>query len=463
MSSKDLAIQIENLSKCYTIYSKPIDRLKQFIIPKVIRLLGKRPKTYYREFWALRDVSLDVSKGETIGIIGRNGSGKSTLLQLICGTLTPTIGSIKAGGRISALLELGSGFNPEFSGRENVFLNGAILGMSREEITARFDDIAGFADIGEFIDQPVKFYSSGMTVRLAFAVQAMVDPDILIVDEALAVGDERFQRKCFRRLDELKRNGTTVLFVSHAGQQIIELCDRAVLLEQGQRLLLGNPLDVVRAYQKLIYADMTNQAQMIHEFRELDRTGMKSMQTGSVTSPEEYTHSQPQSKAGTPETDFYENSMIPQSTESMPVMGAKVISIKILNDKGKEVNNLLAGGEYSFQIQGVFLEDHQAVHFGLHIRTKTGLTITGLSYPKPGTFISNIKKGQKYKLTIKIKMYLAPDTYFVGSGIWSSKESTRLHQVLDLIMFRVSPKPDNCAFGHVDLAVGEPEFDIVQD
>jgi lipopolysaccharide transport system ATP-binding protein len=463
MSSKDLMVQIAGLSKCYTIYNQPIDRLKQSIVPKILGALGKPAKTYYREFWALQDVSLEVGKGETIGIIGRNGSGKSTLLQLICGTLTPTTGKVETRGRITALLELGSGFNPEFSGRENVFLNGAILGLSQEEIETRFDDIVGFADIGNFIEQPVKFYSSGMAVRLAFAIQAMVDPDILIVDEALAVGDERFQRKCFRRLEELKSNGTTILFVSHASQQIIELCDRAVLLEQGQRLLSGDPLIVVRAYQKLIYADLDNQARLIEEFQKMDLNGATSVQTSAVTSLDENTPLWPVSQENKTEADFYESNMIPQSTEIMPVMGAKINSIQIFNSNGKEVNNLLTGKEYNFQIRGVFLEDREAVRFGLHIRTKTGLTIAGIGYPKSGTFFTNVKKGQRYKLTFKIKMNLAPDTYFVGSGVWSSREPIRLYQVLDLIMFRVLPRPENLAFGYVDLVTDSPSFEISEE
>ncbi|HHQ4708182.1 TPA: ABC transporter ATP-binding protein, partial [Aeromonas veronii] len=222
----DIAIKVENLSKCYEVYDTPRDRLKQFIFPRmqsVVRIVERQ--NYFREFWALRNVNFEVKKGETVGIIGCNGSGKSTLLQMICGTLNPTSGSINTKGRIAALLELGSGFNPEFTGRENVYLNGAVLGLSNKEIDERFDDIADFADIGEFIERPVKTYSSGMTVRLAFAVQAMVDPDILVVDEALAVGDEKFQRKCFARLEELKSKGSSILFVSHSSASIVELCD----------------------------------------------------------------------------------------------------------------------------------------------------------------------------------------------------------------------------------------------
>ena len=208
--SSEIAIRVTNLSKCYQIYENPRDRLKQFVVPRVKHAFGRQSCNYYREFWALRDVSFEVKRGETVGIIGRNGSGKSTLLQMICGTLTPTNGTVETSGRVAALLELGSGFNPEFTGRENVYMNGAVLGLSKEEIDARFNDIAEFADIGDFIEQPVKTYSSGMMVRLAFAVIAHVDADILVIDEALAVGDTFFTQKCMRFLRNFMKTRTVL-------------------------------------------------------------------------------------------------------------------------------------------------------------------------------------------------------------------------------------------------------------
>jgi len=235
----DIAIRVNNLSKCYHIYDKPHDRLKQSIYPRLYRLAGKTPKQYFREFWALKEVSFEIKKGETVGIIGRNGSGKSTLLQMICGTLTPTSGDIQTNGRIAALLELGSGFNPEFTGRENVYMNASVLGLSNEEIDARFDDIVAFADIGEFVEQPVKTYSSGMMVRLAFAVAIHVDPVILIVDEALAVGDIVFQMKCLDRMEQIRAKGTTILFVSHSLEQVKRFCASCVWLEHGSVRLIG--------------------------------------------------------------------------------------------------------------------------------------------------------------------------------------------------------------------------------
>jgi lipopolysaccharide transport system ATP-binding protein len=233
-------IRLQDLSKCYYIYARPEDRLKQS--------LWRGKKQFYREFWALRNVSFEVQKGEAVGIIGRNGSGKSTLLQLIAGTLNPTAGDVEVNGRAAALLELGSGFNPDFTGRENVYLNGAILGLSNDEVDRRYSDIVAFADIGDFIDQPVKTYSSGMIVRLAFAVSVCVEPDILIVDEALAVGDMAFQLKCMERLDQLTRSGTTLLFVSHDIATVKTFCQRAVYLVSGQVKAIGSASDMVELY-----------------------------------------------------------------------------------------------------------------------------------------------------------------------------------------------------------------------
>ena len=252
MSSNDIAIRVQGLSKRYEIYANPRDRLKQFVLPRLQRLAGREPKQYFREFWAVKDVSFEIKRGETVGIIGRNGSGKSTLLQMICGTLSPTNGSIQTNGRIAALLELGSGFNPEFTGRENVHMNASVLGLSNEEIDARFADIVSFADIGDFIEQPVKTYSSGMMVRLAFAVIAHVDADILVVDEALAVGDAFFTQKCMRFLRSFMKNGT-VLFVSHDTGSVKNLCSYAVWLEKGQAIQEGSPKDVCELYLEAFY------------------------------------------------------------------------------------------------------------------------------------------------------------------------------------------------------------------
>ncbi|MBI6553355.1 ABC transporter ATP-binding protein [Pseudomonas veronii] len=254
--SSDNAITVQNLSKCYQIYAKPHDRLKQSLYPRVQGAFGLQRKQYFKEFWSLRDVSFEIKKGETVGIIGRNGSGKSTLLQVICGTLSQTAGSIQTNGRIAALLELGSGFNPEFTGRENVYMNGAILGLSRQEIEDRFDAIAAFADIGAFLEQPVKTYSSGMFVRLAFACNIMSDPEIMIVDEALSVGDMNFQAKCMTALTKIKERGATILFVSHDVGTVKSLCSRCVYLDGGKVVAVGSSANVTELYVRNMREEM---------------------------------------------------------------------------------------------------------------------------------------------------------------------------------------------------------------
>ena len=259
MSSEDLVIDIENVSKVFNIFDKPSDRLLQMLLPRLGRIVpgssNWSSRQRGREFWALRDVSLKVKRGDAVGIIGRNGSGKSTLLQIIAGTLAPTTGKAHVNGRIAALLELGSGFNPDFTGRENVILNGMILGLTEREVMQRFDAIAAFADIGDFIEQPVRTYSSGMMLRLAFAVQTQVEPDILIVDEALAVGDALFQKRCFQQMEALRANGCTLLLVSHDQESIRTLTDHAILLRDGVVRAAGPSSDVVLEYRKQLHED----------------------------------------------------------------------------------------------------------------------------------------------------------------------------------------------------------------
>lgn len=236
----DIAISVKNLTKTYRIFGHPGDRIKQAFTFGRMR--------FHREFTALQEISFEIRKGETVGIIGRNGSGKSTLLQLICGILKPTSGDIKVNGRISALLELGAGFNPEFTGRENVYFQGAIMGIPKEEMDTRFDEIVAFADIGEFIDQPVRIYSSGMYVRLAFSVAISVDPDILVVDEALAVGDALFQAKCFQRIEAIRIKGVSILLVTHSLEQVAHFCDRALLLNDGKLIAAGDATETLTNY-----------------------------------------------------------------------------------------------------------------------------------------------------------------------------------------------------------------------
>lgn len=254
MSSKPIfyedAIGVHQLSKCYQLYQQPIDRLKQF--------LWRSRRQYYRELWALRDINFYVMPGEVVGIVGRNGSGKSTLLQLVCGTLTPTSGEVRVNGRVAALLELGAGFNPEFTGRENILMGAAVMGLNQSRIAARLEEIIDFSGVREFIDQPVKTYSSGMYVRLAFSVAINVDPDILVIDEALSVGDGAFARKSFNRIMQMRDAGKTILFCSHSLFQVESLCTRAIWINQGKIMMDGEAAQVVAAYQSFLDKSMVD-------------------------------------------------------------------------------------------------------------------------------------------------------------------------------------------------------------
>lgn len=452
MSSSDISIRVNGLSKCYQIYDTPRDRLKQFVGPRLHRLAGRASRQYFREFWALRDVSFEIKRGETIGIIGRNGSGKSTLLQMICGTLTPTTGDVETNGRIAALLELGSGFNPEFTGRDNVYVNGAVLGLSKEEVDERFDDIAAFADIGQFIEQPVKTYSSGMVVRLAFAVQATINPDIFVVDEALAVGDEKFQRKCFARLEELKNRGSSILFVSHSPMSVIELCDKTLLLERGQRLLYGPAPKAVRAYQKLIYAPAEHQERMVQEYRLADQSGSDIEDVDSGESAP--------AQVAVDSSDF-DPGLVPETTTVYPIQGAEIYSFQVVDSKQRVVNVLVPRGSYQFIVSGRFTADVTAVYFGIHIRSTSGVEITGQRHPEEGSYIGSARAGQSFRISYGFRMDVLPGIYFIGGGVWSNEEPNCLHRIMDAIMIRVMPVDKQRSFGYVDISLDEPRLEVV--
>lgn len=244
----EIAVSVNGVSKYYPLYRTPRDRLMQFIVPPLRKLIRAAPRQYFTPFWAIRDISFQLRKGETVGIVGRNGAGKSTLLQMLCGTVTPTSGSIETFGRVAALLELGAGFNPEFTGRENILMSGAVLGFSQEEMETHFDEILAFSEIGEFVDRPVKSYSSGMYVRLAFSVAVSIKPDILVVDEALSVGDVSFQHKCLKQIEQLKGRGTTILFVSHDVAAIKRFCARALWIDGGKLVADGSATRVADQY-----------------------------------------------------------------------------------------------------------------------------------------------------------------------------------------------------------------------
>ena len=448
--SSEIAIRVDKLSKCFQVYAQPHDRLKQSILPRLQRVVGASPKKYHRDFWALREVSFEVRKGETVGIIGRNGSGKSTLLQLICGTLNPTGGSIEAHGRIAALLELGSGFNPEFTGRENVYLNAAVLGLSRQETDARFDDIAAFADIGDFIEQPVKTYSSGMLVRLAFAVAINVDPEILIVDEALSVGDELFQRKCFSRIEAIRAKGATILFVSHSGAQIVELCDRAVLLDSGENIAHGMPKKIVGQYQKLLYAPADKRAilrEQIRQGNQQQEGAQPQLETGAA--------------AGTAEEEVrlvaesYDPSLLPSSTIEYESHGAHIENPHLVDQRGRQVNSLIAGNRYRYRYTVRFDRSANNVRFGMLIKTVSGLELGGAqSAIALKDSLVTVTAGTTYRVEFAFVAALNAGTYFLNAGVMGSThgDDGYLHRMIDVAMFRVMPDSSRLLTGIMDFS-----------
>jgi len=451
MSSEPL-IEVRGLHKRFPIYDKPHHRLLQMFN----RRHGRR---WYREFEALRSVDFQIERGETVGIVGRNGSGKSTLLQIICGTLAPSLGEVHVRGRVAALLELGAGFNPEFTGRENVFMNGALMGLDHAAIAGRMAEILAFADIGDFIDRPVKTYSSGMYVRLAFAVAIHVEPDLLVVDEALSVGDEAFQRKCFARIEKLRRQGCTILFVSHAAGTVIELCDRAILLDGGEMLADGHPKTVISLYQRMLYAPEDR----VQELREQMRMERHQPQHTLALAPADTLASAPAvnpapatvslvPQASTMEAYFDEH-LRSQSELAYPSQGAHIESPYIQTLTGKRVNVLNAGERYVYIYTVQFMHGAAFARFGMLIKTLTGVELAGAVSATPEHAIAWVDEGARFKVSFEFDCRLAPGTYFMNAGVQGrvGDEETYLDRRIDALMFRVMHRSDRLSTGFVDL------------
>jgi len=408
-------------------------------MPRLYRWAGRTPTNYYHEFWALKDVSFEVGRGETVGIVGQNGSGKSSLLQIVAGTLALTRGDIQVNGRVAALLELGAGFNPEFTGRENVFMNATILGLSQAEIEQRYASICEFAAIGEFIDQPVKTYSSGMYARLAFAVAINVDPEILIVDEALSVGDEAFQRRCFGRIEKIKEKGGTILFVSHSAGTIVDLCDRAILMDRGERILTGSPKTVVSFYQRLLYASPDRVTEIRNEILEMDRTG-RATRTAQDTASTAVANNDVPAKEYVEEAEFDE-ALRPQTTVEYISKGVTIRDVHICDGNGRRVNVLVPGHVYRYRYLADFQKTCAFVRFGMLIKTTTGAEIAGQVSHTEGDGIDFVEKGSSIEVSFEFQNKLLPGTYFGNAGVLANDEDghTFMHRVLDAVMFRVKP------------------------
>jgi len=467
----EIAIKIENLSKCYQIFSSPQDRLKQFVVPPLQRALGIECNQYFKEFWSLKDVSFEVKKGETVGIIGRNGSGKSTLLQLICGTLSASSGTVETHGRVAALLELGSGFNPEFSGRENVYMNGALLGLSSGEIDQRFDDIAAFADIGDFINQPVKTYSSGMYVRLAFAVAINVDPDILIIDEALAVGDEPFQRKCYAKIERIRDSGATILLVTHSSATITQMCSRALLLDNGCSLFMGNPKLTIENYYRLIYSSSESIDTIRNELKlkYQDQNLAETVASQSVYKSADNSRFEDKSQDHLVTVDQglserYDPNLQPLSTFEYETNGAQISNVRIENADGKKVNVLVPDKVYWYCYEVSFKDSVKNVHFGMLIKTTTGNDLGAIGSHPFGQSIPFVSPGDIYSVRFPFHNLFSPGTYFMNAGCGGTfnGDDSFLHRIVDVIAFRVEHTKIGLRYaGSVQVSAGIPRFEII--
>lgn len=452
MSSNEFAIQVSDVSKVFPVYAKPHHRL--------VQMFARSNKSrWYKEFNALRQVSLEVPKGKTLGVVGRNGSGKSTLLQIVCGTMTPTSGDVQVNGRVAALLELGSGFNPEFTGRENVLLNGVLLGLTREEVEARFEKIASFAEIGDFMDRPVRTYSSGMYVRLAFAVAINVDPDILIVDEALSVGDEAFQRKCFARINAIRESGATILFVSHSASTIVELCDSAVLLDAGELLAAGTPKYIVSRYQKLLYSPADKTA-AIRKAIKAELLSASNEEIGDFTgdemeSPDGLEVDTSSQFGGDGSEAYFEEGLVPKSTFRYDAVGANIEGARIETLDGRRVNVLRHGQEYIYTYDVSFDRHASNVRFGMLIKTISGLDLAGSVTSWTGDGLPHVKAGTKSTVRFRFPCLFSSGAYFLNAGVQGSIDSEEIYldRWIDVAMFKVIHEQGHLSTTVVDLGI----------
>ncbi|MEI3412984.1 MAG: ABC transporter ATP-binding protein [Blautia sp.] len=416
MESKN-AIEIRNLSKMYKLYNKPSDRLRDS--------LGLSRKKRYKEHYALQNINFDIHEGECVGIIGTNGSGKSTILKIITGVLSPTEGTVTVNGRISALLELGAGFNPEYSGMENIYLNGTMLGFSEEEIDSRLDEILSFADIGDFVNQPVKTYSSGMFVRLAFAVAINIDPEILVVDEALSVGDVFFQSKCYHKFEEFKKQGKTILFVSHDLGSVSKYCDRVILLNQGEMLDEGTPKAMVDMYkQLLVHQDPVKQAEN--------------------TEPEE---------------NWKDGFQVNPNTLEYGEKQAEIRDFVVVDSSGRHTNTIEKGSEFEIKMRLHFNESIQQPIAAFTIKNIQGTEITGTNTMYEGINIEHPEAGRECVVTFRQKMDLQGGEYLISFGCtgYRNGDFTVFHRLYDACNVTVVSAKNTVGFFDMNSVVSVEE------
>lgn len=411
------AIKVTNVSKLYKLYNKPSDRLKES--------LGLTKQKRYREHYALNDISFEVKRGETVGIIGTNGSGKSTILKIITGVLNPTSGAVEVEGRISALLELGAGFNQEYTGIENIYLNGTMMGYTKEEVDEKMQSILDFADIGDFVNQPVKTYSSGMFVRLAFAVAINIDPEILIVDEALSVGDVFFQAKCYHKFDEFKKAGKTILFVSHDLGSVAKYCDRVVLLNQGDKLAEGKPKEIIDLYKQVLVSNAENK-------------DLSEIQSAEEEMTEEFV------EGGTWKNQLMLNPNVLEYGEKK----AEIIDFSILDNKGRITNNIQKNTEFRIRMKVQFHEEIEEPIFAFTIKDLHGTEVTGTNTMYEKINFGTVKKDEVKIVEFKQSMNLQGKNYLLSFGCVGYKDSdfAVYHRLYDVCNINVISDKDTVGF-----------------
>lgn len=411
----EYAIQVQDVSKIYRLYEKPIDRLKES--------LSLTHKSYHRDFFALSNISFQVKKGETVGIIGTNGSGKSTILKIITGVLTPTTGNVRVSGVISALLELGAGFNMDYTGIENVYMNGTMMGFTRSQMDEKLPEILEFADIGDFVYQPVKTYSSGMFVRLAFALAINVEPEILIVDEALSVGDVFFQSKCYRRMEEIRKQGTTILMVTHDMGSVIKYCDRVVLLNKGHYVAEGPAGKMVDLYKKIL----ANQMDALEEELEEMNDFSGGMDGQEVLSEDKNQGLMKDKISINPNRTEYGNGK------------AEIYDLGLFDERGNLTNLLLKGEYFEIRERIRFFDTIQAPIFTYTIKDKKGADLTGTNTMFEGADVKPVGQGDEYEVTFRQKMTLQGGEYLLSMSCtgFEQGEHTVYHRLYDIASITV--------------------------
>jgi lipopolysaccharide transport system ATP-binding protein len=448
-----IAVRLENVSKFYKLYDSKRDRLREALDP------WRRKR--HREFFALRGVTLEVKKGEIVGIVGRNGAGKSTLLKLLAGVIQPSSGRMTVQGNISAMLELGSGLNPDLDGIQNIYFGGIMMGFSREQMKEKLDSIVAFADIGDFIRQPMRTYSSGMRARLGFALAISVNPDILIVDEVLSVGDDLFRRKCFAKIEELFASGCTVFYVSHSVANVVEICTRAILLDKGELILDGSPNRVTMNYLKLMFAKRDEQEALRDELLRLNREGQEKKEfpaaSESVAKPshEIETVVVPPHKKELPSKQeaFYIANFTPKSTVIAKHCDIDIYDPQLMTLDGRKVNVLVPQEEYVYSYKVQFGTEIEQVNFGVGFKNEKGLVVSWMVYPGVNRYIEKtFLKGENYCIRWQFKCLFMPGTYYIDSGLRTPKNSEMmtLIKISDLTAFKVQNSKDRQKGGIFD-------------